>query len=187
MKVYIKWILIVIGILVLIFLILRLVGGIFIKEITQEVSPKTYENKNVIAGLGKEAPFFELPDLDGNKIKLSDYFGSPLIITFWTTWNSPSADQIKVIDDYLSKNKNGLFKIVAINSQEDKSAVSNFIKRGGYQIQILLDEKGAVGESYRARNLPVTYFLDKNGIIKDIFIGVLSEKMLVDKSEKIIR
>lgn len=184
---YIKWSLIIIGIVAAIFLILRLVGGIFIKEITHEVSPQAYEDKNIIADLNKEAPFFELPDIYGNKIKVSDFLGSPLIVVFWTTWNSQAADQIKILDDYLFKNKNGLFKIITINSQEDKSAVSGFIKRGGYQIQVLLDERGAVSELYRARSLPTSYFLDKNGVIQDIFIGVLNEKMLVDKSEKIIR
>ncbi|MBI4837283.1 MAG: TlpA family protein disulfide reductase [Candidatus Portnoybacteria bacterium] len=194
---YIKWFLIIIGIIILLFLILlilRLIGGVFIKEITQEVSVKTYEDKDAVASLNKEAPFFELPDLAGNKIKLSDFLGSPLVITFWTTWNSASADQIKIFDDFLSKNKSLpageagiLFKILTINSQEDKSAVSNFIKRGGYQLNVLLDEKGAISEIYRARNLPITYFLDKNGAIKDIFMGVLNEKMLVDRSEMIIR
>jgi peroxiredoxin len=187
MKIYIKRILITIGIVVLIFLILQLVGNIFIKEIVQEVIPKTYQNENVIAGLNKEAPFFELSDLDGNKIKLSDYLGSPLVITFWTTWNQTSADQIKIFDEILSKNKSLLFKILTIDNQEDKSIVSNFIKRGGYKLLVLLDESGAIGEFYQARNLPVTYFVDKNGVVKDIFVGVLNEKMLVDKSGEIIR
>lgn len=184
---YIKWILIIIGILVLIFLILRLVAGIFIKEITQEVNLKTYEDENIAADLNKQEPFFELPDLESKKVKLSDFLGSPLVVTFWTTWNTEAADQIKIFDNYLSKNKEGLFKIITINNQEDKSVVSNFVKRGGYQLEILLDENGAVGELYQAKSLPVSYFLDKNGFVRDIFVGVLNEKQLVDKSEKIIR
>jgi peroxiredoxin len=186
MEVYIKRILIIVAVIALLFFALRLLGNIFIKEIVQDVALKTYENKNVIAGLDKEAPFFELPDLNGNKIKLSDFAEFPLVITFWASWNQMSADQIKIFDDILMKNEKMLFKLITINNQEDKSAVGNFIKRGGYKLPVLLDEKGAVGELYRTRNLPVTYFLDKNGVIKDIFVGILSEKMLVDKSEAII-
>lgn len=185
--IYVKRILITAGIIVLIFLILKAAGSFFIKGITQEVSVKTYGTENISADLNKEAPFFELPDLNGNTVKLSDFFGAPLVVIFWTTWNAPAADQIKIFDDYLAKNPKALFKIVAINNQEDRSVVSNFIKRGGYQLSVLLDEKGATGELYRARNLPVSYFLDKNGVIKDFFVGVLNEKTLVDKSERIIR
>jgi peroxiredoxin len=186
MKIIVKRILIIIGVIVIMFLALRIVGNIFIKEIVQDVAPKTYENKNTVVGLDKVAPFFALPDLDGNEIKVSDYEGTPLAITFWATWNQASADQIGILEEILAKNQNMLFKIITINNQEDKSAVRNFIKRAGYKLPVLLDEKGAIGELYRARNLPVTYFLDKNGIIKEIFVGVLNEEMLIAKSEAII-
>lgn len=185
--IYMKKFLIGIGIVVLIFFVLKITGSIFIKEIVQDVSIKTYSTESIFADLDKEAPFFELPDLSGSLVKLSDFSGTPLVVVFWTTWNVQAADQIKILDDYLAKNKKTLFKMVAVNNQEDKSIVSNFIKRGGYQIEVLLDEKGAIGELYRARNLPVSYFLDKNGVIRDIFVGVLGEKALVDKLEKIIQ
>ncbi|MFA4890604.1 MAG: TlpA disulfide reductase family protein [Candidatus Paceibacterota bacterium] len=185
--IYLKRILIGVGVVVLIFFVLKIAGSFFIKGIVQEVSVKTYGTESVSADLNKEAPFFELADLNGNIVKLSDFSGAPLVVLFWTTWNAQAADQIKILDDYLAKNSKALFRVVAVNNQEDRSAVSNFIKRGGYQLSVLLDEKGATGELYRARNLPASYFLDKNGVIKDIFVGVLNEKALVDKSEKIIR
>ena len=185
--IYVKRILIGVGIIILIFFVLKIAGSFFIKGIVQEVNIKTYGTENISADINKEAPFFELADLNSNAIKLSDFSGSPLVVLFWTTWNAQAADQLKIFDDYLVKNPKALFKIIAINNQEDKSVVSNFIKRGGYQLGVLLDEKGAIGELYGARNLPVSYFLDKNGVIKDIFVGVLNEKALVDKSEKIIR
>ena len=185
--IYFKRTLIGVGIVILIFFVLKMAGSFFIKGIVQEVSVKTYGIENVSADLNREAPFFELADLNGNAVKLSDFSGGPVVVTFWATWNAQSADQIKIFDDYLIKNKNPLFKIITINNQEDKSIVSSFIKRGGYKLAVLLDEKGATGELYKARNLPVSYFLDKNGVIKDIFVGVLNERALVDKSEKIIR
>ena len=64
--------------------------------------------------------------------------------------------------------------------------VANFIKRGGYKLNILLDLDGAVSELYGARNLPVTYFIDKKGIIKDVFVGVMDKKTIVDKAGAII-
>ncbi len=136
----------------------------------------------------QEAPHWELLDLEGNTVTLSDFLGKPFVLTFWTSWNSMAADQIKIFDEYLSQqNPETIFKIVSINNQEDKSIVSNFIQRGGYQVRTLLDETGEVGELYRVRTLPITYFLDKNGIIKEVFVGVLSEQMLTEKVQKIIR
>lgn len=167
-------------------LVLSRVGNLFISEVTKEI--KIEERGAVLeAGIGKPAPHFELSDLEGNNKKLSDFLGSPLILTFWTTWNTVSADQIKILDDYSHGDSKNLFKIITISSQEDKSVIANFIGRGGYKINVLLDDVGIATGAYKARNLPATYFIDKNGIIQDIFIGILSKSMLVDKAEQLLK
>ena len=184
---FLKWGLIVLAIIVPGIFLLNMVGKAFIQEIVQEVSIKEEERKAFGIGIDEKAPHWELFDLEGNSVKLSDFLGEPLVITFWAGWNSMSADQIKIFDEYVSQNKKGLFEIVSINNQEDKSIVLNFIQRGGYQVPVLLDETGEVGELYKVRTLPITYFLDKNGIIKDVFAGALSKEMLVEKVQKIIQ
>jgi len=184
---HIKLILITIFLVILGIFALNLIAKIFVQEIAQEVVVEETETPLSHPDINKIAPQFELLDLSGGKVKLSDFLESPLILVFWTTWNLISADQIKILDDYLIKNDEDLFKIITINNQEDRSTVSSFIERGGYKIRVLLDQNGQVGESYNIKTLPITYFLDKDGIIKDIFIGALSEKMLVDKIEKILK
>lgn len=172
-------------------LVLSQIGGLLVTEVIKEVK---VEERGAVseAGLGKPAPNFELPDLASQKIKLSDYLGAPLVLTFWATWNNSAADQIKILDDLQKSDFGGLqevgiLKIIAISSQEDKSAVSSFIKRGGYKVTVLLDETGEVTDRYQARSLPATYFVDKDGALRDVFIGILSEKQLVEKAEKIIQ
>jgi peroxiredoxin len=184
---YLKWILIIAVLPVMMVVVLYFVGGNFIKETTVDVDLEHQGSDVVSADLNKQSPFFELADLDGNTVKISDFVGTPLVVVFWTTWNTASVDQIKIMDDYLSKDPSGSFKIIAIDSQEDKSIVAGFVKRGGYGIKILLDETGAVGDLYGARNMPTTYFVDKQGVILDKYVGVLSEQMIQDKAEKIIR
>lgn len=165
---------------------LNMLGRFFISEITQE--PAFVEQATVAndIGLGKPAPHFELLDLAGTEMKSSDFLGSPTVLTFWTTWNLASADQIKIFHEYITERKEKLFKIITISSQEDKSAVSSFINRGAYTVDVLLDEAGEATEAYKARNLPTTYFIDKHGIVRDIFVGTLSKAMLIKKAEKIL-
>ena len=162
---------------------LNLLGGFFVREVIQE--PMLVESLETVSGtdLERSVPYFELLDLEGNKIKSSDFLGTPAVLTFWTTWNVAAADQVKIFDDYLRKDSRNLFNVIAISSQEDRSVVANFISRGGYEIKVLLDESGAITETYQAWNLPTTYFLDERGILREVFIGILSEKQLVEKAE----
>lgn len=167
--------------------LLSLVGRAFISEVIQEIEIKEDKEKIFSTTIGDEAPHWELKDVFGNTNKHADFLGTPLIITFWASWNSYSSDQIKILDDYLVENGGGILNVITINNQEGRSVVVNFIKRGGYNVQTFLDETGEVGEKYNISVLPITYFLDKNGIIQDAVVGVLSKEMLVEKTEKIIQ
>lgn len=183
---YIKWGLAILLFIGLAIFLLNIAGKIFIEEIVQEVVIKK-EEKVFGLNLGEKAPAWQLSDLNDNYFSLSDFLGKPLILTFWASWNSLSTDQIKIFDEYLAIHSQSLFQIITINNQEDKSVVSNFIQRGGYQVKVLLDPTGQVGELYKVRALPLTYFLDKDGVIKAIFTGVLSQEMLVEKASFIVK
>src|SRR3989344_1180808 len=135
---------------------LNLLGKSYIPEITQESIVTGPSGITNTVDMAEPAPFFELLDVTGDKVKSSDFLGSPVVFTFWTTWNPASADQIKIFDDYVRRGDENLVKIVTISSQEDKSIVVNFITRGEYMVKVLLDESGAITEAYQARNLPAT-------------------------------
>ena len=123
------------------------------------------------------APNFTLFDLNGEEKKLSDYKGKAIILNFWTTWSPISQDQTAILDSYYKKVKDDQnLAFLAINSQEDKSVISGFIRRGEYSLPVWLDEKGEAGELYKISILPITFFIDKNGRVKDVYIGVLSEE-----------
>jgi peroxiredoxin len=139
--------------------------------------------------LDKKAPDFDLPDNTGNRVKLAYFSNTPSMIVFWSTWNAESADQIKILDDYLlnSKIDNSIFKVVAIDSMEDSSIVKSFMKRGGYSVPTALDTTGYISNFYNVKSLPTTFFVDREGIIKEIYTGVLSEGMIVDKVENLLK
>ncbi len=139
--------------------------------------------------VGKTAPYFDLPDMEGNHVQVSGLIGTPLVLVFWTTWNSQAADEMHILDEYLASipTEGRLVKIIAIDSQEEKSVVSSFMRRGGYVVPTLLDARGAVSEEYQIKSTPTTYFLDRDGVIRDADAGLISERMLVDKIETILK
>jgi len=181
-----KWVVVSFGLLIVGIVFINSIGDRFISETTQEVSLLGEErSKASSARLNKPAPSFELATINSEQKTLSDYLGSPLIVTFWSSWNPHATDQIKILDDYITGEPSKEFQVVTINSQEDESIVSNFIRRGGYSVTVLIDDTGSVSELYNARNLPATYFLDEDGIIKDIIIGTFDENTLIDNTTRL--
>lgn len=194
---FVRWIIIIVAMAFVGILLLAFVGRYFLREVAQDVTIEKYE-ATVGAKVGERAPYFELPDLDGKIVKISDFLDMPLVLVFWSTWNTAATDQLRILDEFLAENKFqqgsdpcdtgiGSLCIIAIASQEDRSTVQNFISRGGYKISVVLDETGAVGEAYGIRNLPLTLFVNKDGIIQDAVMGVMGGNEILNRAENIIK
>jgi peroxiredoxin len=139
--------------------------------------------------LGHRAPDFSLPDLSGNRTTLAESYGVPVIVTFWAAGNQDSADQVKILDDYRvnEAEQAQLVDIVAIDSLEDPSIVMSFMRRGGYNIDVLTDQFGAAGSQYGVKSLPTTYFISKTGVVEDVSAKLLSESDLTEKVDNLLK
>lgn len=187
-KIILTGLLIVIGI----FLLLRINGIYFSEKIAPLVedteSEEEYNNKFTT---GEEIPYFNLTSLSGEKVNKTDISGYPNVIMFWSTWNSSSIDQIKILDDYFnslsSSKRSKLPRFIAINSQESKPLVENIMRRGGYGVEVLLDTNGEVSNLYGIRTLPTMFFIDSEGILIEKYVGTMSTQEFINKMENIIR
>lgn len=138
-------------------------AGQYVQPLTNNEAQTSAEPEAVLMNV--RAPYFDLPDLSGEHRTLTTLNDRPLVLAFFATWNAAAADQIKVLDDYLlsQPEKRELVHIVVIDTQEERSAVFSFIRRGGYTVEILIDQNGATGEAYRIKGLPTSYFIDTDG------------------------
>lgn len=134
------------------------------------------------------APNFELENVKGEKTKLSDVKNKIIILVFWTTWNPAAQDQIAILEAYYQKIKNqNDISLITVNSQEDKSAAASFLRRGEYEFPALLDEKGEIGELYKISILPAFYFINKDKMVMDKYIGILSEEEIKERAAKLYK
>lgn len=189
MKIFLKVLVIIVSIILVIFIFARFSGKNILPGFFGEPKKDNYSNGVVGESfVGKVTPFFDLPDIEGRRIRSTSFLDKPAVFIFWATWNDDSIDQIKILDDYLLSNnkQKDLVSFLAINSQEDQSIVKSFIRRGGYGVPFALDKYGDVSESYGLKSVPTSYFIDKDGFIRDVYIGTLSKDMFVDKIEKIL-
>jgi len=181
----------ILALVILIFLAVQISGtrilpNLLGANITGNTSLSTSTDETL---LSQRAPSFDLPDLSGNSVSLSKFINTPTILIFWSTWDQASIDQVKIVDDYLrGGNKDtSLVSFLAIDSQEDQSVVKSLIKRGGYAIPFALDTYGDVSNSYHIKSLPTVYFIDRGGVVREIYAGILSQNMLVNKAEQIMK
>ena len=128
--------------------------------------------------VGSLAPDFQLPDLDGQAVSLSDFRGKPVLINFWASWCGPCLYEMPYIQEVFEDEEwsdKGLI-ILAVNLGEDPPVVTKFMAAYGFSFPVLLDVKQVVAQEYNIRGIPASFFIDKGGIIRDIKIGAFSGK-----------
>ncbi|MDP4198825.1 MAG: TlpA disulfide reductase family protein [Bacteroidota bacterium] len=141
------------------------------------------ETMDTAAQAPRPAPDFELKDLDGNVHHLSDYRGKVVVLNFWATWCPPCR---KEIPDFIELQKQlapqGVQFLGIALDDEGLPKVKPWVASHGFSYPILLpDAAGKVVASYgEMSSIPVTYFIDRKGVIRSTFIG-MRQRPVIEK------
>ena len=123
------------------------------------------------------APDFTVYDVSGNPVKLSNYFGKPIVLNFWASWCGHCQMEMP---DFQEKYEtlDGQVQFLMINmtdgSRETVTSASEFIKDQGYTFPVLYDTETDAAAAYSANSLPTTYFIDAKGYVIAQATGAVS-------------
>jgi cytochrome c biogenesis protein CcmG/thiol:disulfide interchange protein DsbE len=137
--------------------------------------------------VGKPAPDFVLPNLDdGEPVQRVDLQGKPLVLNFWATW-CPSCPQEHPVLVAASKAYGADVQFVGIAYQDRSEAIRGWLERhGGAAFPTLVDVGGKAAIAYGVYGVPETFFIDKEGVIRDKQVGPLSPVQLKAKLEGLL-
>ena len=126
---------------------------------------------------------FQLQNLDGQTVSLSGLRGNPVVLNFWASWCGPCRAEMPLIQEVFEDKEwsdKGL-TILAINIGEDRSTAERFMEDNGLSFPVLLDTSESVAREYNIRYIPTTFFIDKDGIARDIKIGAFLNKAEIER------
>ena len=124
--------------------------------------------------IGAPAIPFDLKTLDGKSINLTSYRGKPLMINFFATWCDPCREEMPLINELAAQAEKNDYSVLAIAVEDSRAAVTEYVKESKLIIPIGLDLNSTVKRAYRIFGPPATFFIDSQGIIRDVVIGPLS-------------
>jgi len=132
---------------------------------------------SVDLSIGAEAPDFELESLTGETLRLSDLRGQVVILNFWAIWCAPCRLEMPAFQERFER-YGGDLRVVAVNFDEPRESVQAYADELGLSFDILLDPGAEIQALYRVRGYPTSYFLDTDGMIRAVYIGLVSEGQL---------
>jgi len=126
---------------------------------------------------GKEASGFTLVGLDGKKFSLKDYKGKPVLVNFWATWCAPCKVEMPWFEEFRKQYAAQGFEILGLADDVDagKEAIAKVANKTGVTYPILLTD-GKVQTAYGGLDvLPMSFYVDRNGVIVEETAGLGSK------------
>jgi peroxiredoxin len=130
------------------------------------------------AARNRTAPDFELPGLDGRKVRLSSFQGKTVILHFWTKTCRPCLEELPHIANLAKalrpfQNEIALVTITTDESADDAKATLQSVVGATDSFTVLIDPDGdaVVGGKYGTKLFPETWFIDGKGVIRARFDG----------------
>jgi len=130
------------------------------------------------------APAFELKNLKGRTVRLSDYTGKIVLLNFWATWCAPCRaempDLVKLQNEYQSK---GLQVVGMTYPDYTRARVRSIAWRLRLNYPILLGTRELAEKYGVSEVLPTTIVIDRDGRIRARILGLLEP----DEFEQIVK
>lgn len=143
--------------------------------------PATYVSSAPAPVAGAPAPDFTLKALDGGEVTLSKFRGRPVLINFWASWCVPCRVETPELERAYEAHKAMGFVVLGVNltSRDSLPEVEAFVKEFKMTYPVLLDETGRVAEDlYRLRGLPLSVFVNRDGVITRLQLGAMSSAQI---------
>ncbi len=138
-------------------------------------SPVT--GKSGLTRVGKPALGFVLPRVGGGEIDLADFFGEPMVINFWASWCPPCRQEALVLEDAWRAHADDV-QFVGVDIQDTDADAEAYLAEFDITYPNGIDRLGRVTVDYGVIGLPVTFFVNKAGVVERRWVGAISRGQL---------
>lgn len=153
-------------------------------EENKEEATETNEESTETNGESTEkvkALDFTVTDIDENEVKLSDFFGKPIVLNFWASWCGPCQSEMPDFNEkYLEIGEDIQFLMINATDgyRETVESASKLIKEKKYEFPVFYDTYNDASITYEVYSLPTTWFIDSEGYIVAQAVGAISSDIL---------
>ncbi|MGH8444424.1 MAG: TlpA family protein disulfide reductase [Solimonas sp.] len=130
-------------------------------------------------------------DPSGNPVRISDYRGRVVVMTFWASWCGPCLRELPILESLQKVAGRERVMVIGINWKEDRSRFREIVRRlKNLQLTLTHDPRGVVGELYEVKAIPRMFIIDRDGRIAYAHVGYDPEnsvQMIVSEVNELLQ
>ncbi len=159
--------------------LLALGGSSYQSQVTK--ADQLVKENSIAVQDDKPAPDFSLKDVNGNTVHLSDFKGKVVVLNFWATWCPPCRKELPDFAELQSELGGKGVQFIGIALDDDGlSKVKPFVASAKIPYPILLPDASLVKNYGEMNVIPVTFLIDRKGVIRTHYVGMRRKDVLED-------
>ena len=116
--------------------------------------------------IGRPAPDFGLPAVAGDNVRLSEYRGQPVILSFWSSRCSTCIKQLAALNKLYGTYRSAGLVILGVSIDDDLVRAREYAHARATSYPLLLDTDKSVGRNFAVDRLPTTILIDRGGVVR---------------------
>jgi len=132
------------------------------------------------------APDFTVQLFDGGSFRLSDHRGKPVFINFYASWCIPCGGEVGDLEKVYNAFAKEKVAFIGVAIQDTETKARAFVAKYQLTYPTSIDKSGSIKRAYGVYAMPVSFFIDKNGIISRIHAGGLTEGILKNELDTLL-
>ena len=128
--------------------------------------------------IAKPAPPIALPLYGGGALSPADYAGKPVVLNFWASWCGPCRQEAPLLQRLSEEYAERGVMFIGVNIQDAESDARAYLAEYGITYPNAHDERGLTSVDYGVIGIPVTFFINREGIVERRWVGGVRETRL---------
>ena len=120
---------------------------------------------------GNEAPDFALKSTSGENLRLSEYRGEIVMLSFWATWCGECRAQLERLGAMHERYRDVGVQLLAVSLDQNARQAADGARALDATYSVLHDAGGEVGRLYTVDRMPMMVLIDRAGVVRDVFEG----------------
>ncbi len=131
--------------------------------------------------IGGSAPDFSLESTEGQEFSLGVQRGKPTVVVFVASWCQVCREEMPtMVETFLAHQQHDVV-VLGVDVYEDWKTARAFHEEFRMPFPLLVDAYGEVTPRYRVSGTPTMFFVDRDGIIRDVVVGGPLDRAYLDR------